>query len=123
MKSMFTLAAALTLPVLAGAAQAACTLEAEPAIPDGKTATAEALKTAVTAIKASQVTLAEYRDCLGTERAAADDAAPEDEPEDAKKARASAETAAYNQSVEKEEALVAKYVEARKAFSAANPPK
>lgn len=123
MRKTLTIVAALAFPFFAATAHAACTLEAEPVIPDGKTATAEDLKAAVASIKTYQKTLAEYRKCLSGERAAADDAAPKDEPEDAKKARAAAETAAYNQSVDKEEALVARYGEARKAFNATHPPK
>ena len=39
MKKIVTLAAALAMPLLTATAFAACTLEAEPSIPDGATAT------------------------------------------------------------------------------------
>lgn len=116
MKSMFTLAAVLTMPLLAGAAQAACTLEAEPAIPDGKTATLDQMKATQAAVK---VYGEDYRKCLDAEAAAADAAAPKDETEDAKKARAAATAAAYNGSIDKHTALAAKFNDAVKAYKAA----
>lgn len=116
MTRLFTLAAALALPLLAGAAQAACTLEAEPAIPDGKTATLEQMKAAQAAVK---VYGEDYRKCLDAEAAAAEAAAPKDETEDAKKARAAATASAYNASIDKHTELAGKFNEAVKAYKAA----
>ena len=85
MKKIVTLAAALAMPLLTATAFAACTLEAEPSIPDGSTATLDQMKATQAAVKAYGN---DYRTCLDTEAAAANAAAPKDETDEAKAARA-----------------------------------
>ena len=105
-------ATALTLSLIAPLAQAACTLEAEPAIPDGATATLEQMKTAQASVK----TYGEaYRGCLDSENASV----PADETPEAKAAREQAYTTAYNASIDRQEALAAKFNESVKAYKAA----
>jgi hypothetical protein len=116
MRKIVTLAAALAMPLLTATAFAACTLEAEPAIPDGKTATLDQMKATQAAVK---VYGEDYRKCLDAEAAAADAAAPKDETEDAKKARVAATADAYNGSIDKHTALAAKFNDAVKAYKAA----
>lgn len=108
-------ATAFTLSLLAPLAQAACTLEAEPAIPDGAKATLDQMKAAQASVK----TYGEaYRSCLD----AANAEVPADETAEAKAAREQAYTAAYNASIDRQEALAAKFNESVKAYKAAQPP-
>jgi hypothetical protein len=116
MKKMFTLAAAMALPLLAASAQAACTLEAAPQIPDGKTATLDQMKATQAAVKAYGN---DYRACLDAEAAAANAAAPKDEKAEAKNARAAVTAEAYNASIDKQTALAASFNDAVKAYKAA----
>ena len=116
MKTLTTIAAAATLSLLAAASHAACTLEAEPVIPDGKTATLDQMKATQAAVKAYGN---DYRACLDSEAAAANAAAPKDETADAKNARAAATASAYNASIDKQTALAAKFNDAVKAYKAA----
>jgi len=116
MKKIVTLAAALTMPLLTATAFAACTLEAEPSIPDGSTATLDQMKATQAAVKAYGN---DYRTCLDTEAAAANAAAPKDETAEAKAARAASTATAYNTSIDKQAALAARFNDAVKAYKAA----
>lgn len=116
MKTLTVLGAAAALSLLATTTQAACTLEAEPVIPDGKTATLDQMKATQAAVKGYGEA---YRKCLDEEAAAANAAAPKDETADAKNARAAATADAYNASIDKQTALAAKFNDAVKAYKAA----
>ena len=116
MRKTLTIVAALAFPFFAATAHAACTLEAEPAIPDGKSATLDQMKAAQAAVKAYG---ADYRTCLDAEAAAANAAAPKDESADAENLRATATAAAYNGSIDKQTALAAKFNDAVKAYKGA----
>ncbi len=116
MRKTLTIVAALAFPFFAATAHAACTLEAEPVIPDGASATLDQMKAAQAAVKAYGV---DYRACLDTEAAAANAAAPKDESADAENVRATATAAAYNGSIDKQTALAAKFNDAVKAYKAA----
>ena len=111
-------ALAVTFSLLATSVQAACTLEAEPEIPDGKTATLDQMKATQAAVKGYGEA---YRKCLDDEAAAADASAPKDEAAEAKSARAAATAEAYNASIDKQTALAAKFNEAVKSYKAAQP--
>lgn len=105
-------ATALTLSLIAPLANAACTLEAEPSIPDGATATLDQMKAAQAAVKGFGEG---YRSCLDAENAKV----PAEETAEAKVAREQAYTAAYNASIDRHEALAAKFNESVKAYKAA----
>jgi len=103
------LVTAITLAV-SSQAQAECALPAAPIIPDGNVASQDELVAAQQAMKAYQGTLTEYRECL-----AGMDAAVVPESEGAEEKTASI-LAAYNASVDSEEAVAEQFNTAVRAF-------
>ncbi|WP_114394727.1 hypothetical protein [Oleisolibacter albus] len=64
MKTLTTLAIALSIIAFAGTAQAECTLKDPPAVPDGKTAAEADMVAAQQAIKSFVAETQEYLQCL-----------------------------------------------------------
>lgn len=83
-----------------------------PIIPDGNVASQDELVAAQKAMKAFQVTLAEYRECLDAKDAAID---PEAEDAEAQKAAIGAD---YDASVDAEEKMAEEFNTAVRAFKA-----
>jgi len=107
----------LTIPL---AAVADCARDKPPAIPDGAKATEAEMVSAQTAIKAYMGGNEAYRKCLDAE-AAAEAKGRKDKPSKEEVEKDQARTAAYNASIDEEEATVNAFNAARKAYFAAHP--
>ncbi len=116
MKTRLKIAIATAILFIAPVAFA-CDYPSTPKIPDGRTAPTEVMVTANNAVKAYQVALEEYRNCLDTEENQA--IAALDNPGDDELAiRQAAIDKKYNASIDAEELLVARFNEAVVAYKA-----